>query len=443
MNSVRVKSLLRLISGREKQMKIEDVELLTGLSAKTIHFYEKQRLIDVQQDTDGNNEYEEYHISELQRLKVLNRLNISVSKIKELNDERITLKELLESSLKELDKRELVLDYKKMAIEVILKDIKKKQQVDFGKYSKDLDYIDNQEFSEQLGNLKRLGETSLVQQIINSLILSGPLLWFFFNISINNYDFIVVESFLSIISTIILTLSWQKFLKQPNKKIKGTGAILLSLVFTLVLVLGIYIGINMLQLVLFVPKDYLMYLFKEPYIKFIFFFEFEVLVILGFLVYKKIKVIQWQWTNDLYVYAKKHIGAITILNVVLLYICITGITVVTENKITDYNFYNIIGTNYSYDDITKVEAGFKGRTLNTFKGEAGEFYYFVTFNDGNKKNFYGASGNFEDTYLELEMFDKLIMGTGKVIKESSSDNYEFCNFDQKYIDRFLRIIENR
>lgn len=127
----------------------------------------------------------------------------------------------------------------------------------------------------------------------------------------------------------------------------------------------------------------------------------------------------------------------------LYYICVTSIIVVTKNQIKDYNFYNIRGTTYSYNDISKVQAGFKGKRFKIFKSHAGDFYYIINLKDGKKINLYQANSGFDDTYLELEIFDKLIMNTSKVQKESSKENYQFCDFDKRYVDRFLRIVENR
>ena len=62
--------------------------------------------------------------------------------------------------------------------------------------------------------------------------------------------------------------------------------------------------------------------------------------------------------------------------------------------------------------------------------------------DGKEINFYQASSSFEDTYLELEIFDKLIVDNGRAEKIASKENYELCDFDQRYVDRFLRIIDN-
>lgn len=423
-------------------MKIKDAELLTGLSAKTIRFYESEGLIYVKRDSNKYREYDEDNINELRRIKILRKIDVPISKIKELNQGKILLHDILEDELKELDESELDLERKKDTIEVILKELNKNSNIDLAQYYKEFEYIESDEFNELVGEIKELGQVSLATQILITLMLSGPLLWLFINISNNNYEFIAIESVLSIISTILLTLTWRGFLKQSNKKIKGTGSVLLSVLFTIVLSICTFIGISKLQEVIFVPSDYLMFVFKPPYTYLIFFFEIEILVVFISKVYKKVKSVEWKWAVQLFGFVKKNITATVILNIVLLYVCVTGITVVTKDHIVDYNFYNPTGSTYSYDDVAKVDVGFKGKSFNTFKGNAGDFYYNVSFKDGNRINFYQANSPFEDTYLELEIFDKLIMSTDKAQKESSSDNYELCYLDQKYIDRFLRIISS-
>ena len=39
-------------------------------------------------------------------------------------------------------------------------------------------------------------------------------------------------------------------------------------------------------------------------------------------------------------FIKKNKITAIVINIVLLYVCVTGITVVTEDKIVDYSFYN-------------------------------------------------------------------------------------------------------
>jgi len=424
-------------------MKIKDAELLTGLSAKTIRFYESEGLISVRRNSNTYRDYAEDNIKELKRIKILRQLEIPISKIREFKNGDLQLENILKEKLEELNKGELDIQSKKFTIEVLLKEVKKNPNADLDYYHDDFEYIKSEEFTEFLGEVKELSEISLTAQLFGTLMLSGPLLWLWLNITNKNYDSIGLNSIMAIFSTVILTLTWRKYLKQPNKKTKGTASVFLISILAIVLTISIFVGIGTLQEAIFVPKSYLMFIFKPPYSYFIFFYEIELIAFLISRVYKKIKNIELKWTVDFCNFVKKNIFVTIIINIILLYVCITGITVVTENKITDYSFYNPMGTTYSYEDISKVEAGFNGKKFGIFPKGAGEFYYTVFFNDGNKVNFYQANSEFEDTYLELEIFDKLLMDTGKAEKTSSKENYELCDFDQRYVDRFLRIIDNK
>ncbi len=424
-------------------MKIKDAELLTGLSAKTIRVYESEGLISVRRNSNAYRDYNEDNIKELKRIKILRQLEIPISKIREFKNGDLQLENILKEKLEELNKGELDIQSKKFTIEVLLKEVKKNPNADLDYYHDDFEYIKSEEFTEFLGEVKELSEISLTAQLFGTLMLSGPLLWLWLNITDKNYDSIGLNSIMAILSTVILTLTWRKYLKQPNKKTKGTASVFLISIFAIILTFAIFAGIGKLQEAIFVPKNYLMFMFKPPYSYLVFFFEVELIAFLISRIYKKAKNIELKWTVDLCNFAKKNIVVTILLNIALLYMCITGITVVTENKITDYSFYNPMGTTYSYEDISKVEAGFNGKKFGIFHKGAGEFYYTVSFNDGNKVNFYQANSEFEDTYLELEIFDKLIINTGKVEKTSSKENYELCDLDKRYVDRFSDIIDNK
>lgn len=424
-------------------MKIKDAELLTGIPAKTIRYYESQGLISVKRNSNTYRDYTENNITELRRIKILRKLDVPISKIKEFTQGEISLHYILQNEIKNLNEKEINLVRKKSTIEVLLKDLNKNPNLDLVQYYEDFEYIEGEEFNEMLYEIKELSEFSLSSVLLYTLMLSGPLLWLFTNISRENYEFIGVNSFAAIICTVLLTLTWRKFLKQPNKKFKGTVSLLLGLIIIIVLSIAIFVGITKLQENIFVPKDYLMFIFKPPYSYLFLFFEIELITLFTATLYKRVKNIEWKWANDLFNFIRKHIIATVIFNIFLLYVCITSITVVTKNQIVDYNFYNPKGTSYSYNDISKVRTGFKGKSLKIFQEHAGDFYYVVNFKDGKKINFYQANSPFEDTYLELEIFDDLIMDTGKAQKISSKDNHKLCSLDQRYIDRFLKIIENK
>ena len=431
-------------------MNIKEVGSLTGISENIIRSYEEQGLITINEDSINNSEYNynEENINELKRAEILRKLDIPISEIREFKEGRIALKNILENKFQELKSSKLRDDElnnidSKSIIEVILKDLRKKDNVKLEDYFEEVNYFESEEYTKLISDLKEFNTVSLATQIIYTLMLSGPLLWLPINISRGNSKFIVLNIILSIISVILLIFSWRKYLKQTKKKTKGTIPLLISMIVGIILTLAIFAGVAKLQEVIFVPKDYLMFMFKPPYSYMIFLFEFEIIAILVSKIYKKVNNIEWEWAFELIGFIKKNKITAIVINIVLLYVCVTGITVVTEDKIVDYSFYNPRGTVYYYEDISKVKAGFKGKLFNIFPKNAGDFYYKVTFKDEKEVNFYQAQSAFKDSYLELEIFDELIMNEGKAEKESSKENYEFCTFDQRYIDRFLRIVDNK
>lgn len=423
-------------------MNIKEAELLTGLSAKTIRFYESEGLIFVKRNLNGYRQYSEDTINELKKIKILRKLDISISQIKNFGENKVLLYDILKNRLKDLEENELSMEIKKNIIESMLKDLKKNPSVDLSLYFDDFQYIESEEVKEFMNDINELKKVSLSHQILKTLMLSGPLLWWFYNIFNHEYEFMIINSILVIVSTVILTLTWRKFLKQPDKKTRGTGYMLLILLLTIILSLSIFVIITKLQELLLVSKDYLMFNFKTPYCYIFLFFEIEIVAVFTSRLYKKIKNVEWKWAFQIFHFMRKNIIITAILNLILLYMAVMGITVVTKDQIIDYSFLNPKGTVYSYNDISKVETGFKGKRLKVFKGHAGEFYYIVNFKDGKKMNFYQSNSPFKDTYLGLEIFDKNIMQTGRVKKISSKRNYELCYFDSRYVNRFLRIIDN-
>ena len=64
-------------------MKIRDVAELTGLTAKSIRYYETKGLLEVQRDADNAyRNYTEENVSELKRIKLLRKSEICLIKIR-------------------------------------------------------------------------------------------------------------------------------------------------------------------------------------------------------------------------------------------------------------------------------------------------------------------------------------------------------------------------
>lgn len=424
-------------------MEIKDVELATGLLEDTIHFYESEGLIIIKRNSNLDREYDENNIEQLKYIKLLLKLNIPIYKIKELKNEKVSLKFILEEKMKELENDKINIEGKEDIIKDILKDISRKKVININEYIEDVECIEDGEYAELISDLDKIGQRSLIFQILITISLMAPILWFYLDIGEKNYSSIGLKGSLSIIVTVILTLTWKSYLQQKDKKISGTFGYILGIILVLVLTLLIFVGIDWLQFKIFVPNNYLMYVSKPPYNCGIFLFEIEVIIMIIVILYKirKSDSDEKEWACNLLSLLKRNIIKVVALNLVLLYMCITGITVITKDKIIDYNFYNPRGVEYTYEDITNINTGFLGKR-KLLQGNKGDFYYKITLKNKKTINLTDATSDFDDTYLELEIFDKLTLDKSGVTKVASKESYKSCDLDKRYVDRFLRIIEN-
>lgn len=424
-------------------MNIKDVELATGLSENTIHFYESEGLIIVKRNFDSDREYDEENIEQLKYIKLLLKLDIPISKIKKLKNKNISLKCILEEKMKELENDKINIEGKEDIIKDILKNINKKKDININEYLEDIECIENGEYAEIISDLDEIGQRSLSFQILITISLMAPIMWFYMDIEEKNYSSIGLKGSLSIMVTVILTLIWKSYLQQKDKKIGGTFGHILGIILAIILTILIFVGIDWLQFEIFVPNDYLMYIFKPPYSYTIFLFEIEVLIMIIAILYKirKVDSDEKEWACNLISFIKRNIIKVVALNLVLLYMCITGITVITKDKVIDYNFYNPRGVEYTYDDITNINTGFLGKR-KLLSGNKGDFYYKITLKNKKTIDLKDATSDFDDTYLELERFDKVVLDKSKATKVASNKNYKLCDLDKRFVDRFLRIIEN-
>ena len=74
-------------------MKIKEVEMQTGITKANIRYYESQGLISPNRESNGYRTYDESHVKELLRIKLLRSLGLSIESIKALSDGKTTLEE--------------------------------------------------------------------------------------------------------------------------------------------------------------------------------------------------------------------------------------------------------------------------------------------------------------------------------------------------------------
>ena len=87
-------------------MKINEVQKMTGLSVKTIRFYESKELLHVKRSQSRYREYSEDDITILQTIKLYRKCGLSIQDIYEILNDNIDVQEKLSQHIKLLRSQE-------------------------------------------------------------------------------------------------------------------------------------------------------------------------------------------------------------------------------------------------------------------------------------------------------------------------------------------------
>lgn len=275
------------------------------------------------------------------------------------------------------------------------------------------------------------------------LVALGPILWLFINISDKNYESLLVNIAFAIIGLAVLLFNIKVYLKEKNKG-KSTRREILRLIvdflFYIVLIVAMvilfiafYLGIIFIQEKLFIKGEYLTFMIKSPYSYLI----FLVLILVG----DKIRIIisKNEKGNEAKLPDKYRITLV----ILLIYILITSVTVVTEDGIYDYSFYNLKGDTYKFSDVQYVTTGFKHKGR-----DKGEFFYNIQFESGKKFKLAYPSMTQpgkqydDDTWQEYVYIDELIMNEGAK-KNSSEKGSKYVLMDKIYVNKLLKVVRNK
>lgn len=206
-----------------------------------------------------------------------------------------------------------------------------------------------------------------------------------------------------------------------NKKIHKLGLSIFILIATFIAFIIFYMGITIVQEKIFTNGDYITVMIKSPY-------SYLVFAILMLVVFNIVEINLMK--------SKKSIKYILPLMILALYIVITSATVITDEAIYDYSFYNLKGNKYNFSQVEHVHTGFKDSGRNK-----GEFYYNIELDNGKRlklahPSMIQPSSKYEDdTWQEYVDIDKHIMNAGA--KKYSS---EVC---EEYVDKLLWVIRNK
>lgn len=417
-------------------MRIKEVENATGLTAKAIRLYESKGLLHVRRESESD--YRDYTQEDVRRLKniaLLRQLDVPIRSIKDWTDGKCSIQEILRNvcEFTEGSKQEILLR-QKMAND-LLGEIDRYGEENLADHARELEELNS--ILDELGRIKRMQQGHLLRPVFATLYALGPvgmtLIW----LQMGKTELAVYGFVASLIGVLICAFSWNQY-RNVSKSERST----IGCLSTALMVLGaissmifVFIGVLSAQTALYVHDPSMIMVFRQPWSYLIFLFELEIIGAFQLLrkgVTLKLKPLLCA------------IMAALVLNGVLLYGCVTGVSVASDEGITRYSFWEPEGKQYRYEDIVHVETGFGGKFLGIPMRNTGTFYYKITYRDGTVENWGQCSSEREDedSWEWMIRLDERVMDSGAE-KSSNEENAEFCDMEQRYVDMLLRVIRNR
>ncbi|WP_162011281.1 MerR family transcriptional regulator [Streptococcus sp. S784/96/1] len=424
-------------------MQIKEVEKLTGLSSKTIRFYEEKGLLEVSRN--ANNTYRDYsedNVQTLKKIKIFRYFGFSVSNIVELLiQEESQVQVALENRIQDLYAEEENLVERRQLCQKFSKAYGDSDKID--DFNKIIDFKEADEFEELREVLVDSSVNSLWESILWTLVSLGPILTLFHRIATKNMEHLAWVAAFSLFTTVWIAWIWQSYFKnRRTKKVvvkrknrKEWLVIPLGLL-GLIMTLAVFAGASIL-LTQFLPDKWLFYESNH----------FWGLVMIGVIV---TSIIYWllQLFKVYDLFDNRYLRWGTAISCLLsIFLFLANTTVVTEQDIILYSPLNLSGKHYRYDDVKKIGVwyGDSHWQLST-NNRYGNFYYAIWL-DGKRvvlsqPNVNDDVNRFVDTYQELEEFDERLVKLG-IPKTASAKHADKNDYDEQYQKRFERIIKNK
>ncbi|HFI2432201.1 TPA: MerR family transcriptional regulator [Streptococcus suis] len=422
-------------------MQVKDVEKLTGLSTKAIRLYEEKGLIEVARNPlNDYRDYSEENVQQLRLIKLLRYFEFSLAEIKEI----LTLSEEdLRSALHEkqqgINHQAEELADKVDLLGQVVKDLGKKDDW-LEEAQESIAFVESGEFQDLKQDLEYALLPSIWMTLLQTLMASGPILWLFTRIQQGRQENLFLLAVVSLLATAWITLIWRDYLvtwwkhrdKIRQKNRSQAWWIPIGLI-SLVGGITYFVLVGWLTERFFLPSDWLFYEYSTGLGEVAIFF---IMAFLIFLLGKLARLVKLSWK-----YGLGLAGGCIMLSALL----ISTTTAVTKDQIININLL-APSKSYLYSDVKSIWTGFGTKLVTVNRAERqGEFSYQIQL-DGKKIVFMQPAVNQnlipDDTYIELEEFDRRLMNLG-IPKESSKEGSQYNDLDSHYLERFLRIVENK
>ncbi|MFM0779923.1 MerR family transcriptional regulator [Streptococcus suis] len=422
-------------------MQVKDVEKLTGLSTKAIRLYEEKGLIEVARNPlNDYRDYSEENVQQLRLIKLLRYFEFSLAEIQGL----LTLsEEELQSALREkqqgINQQAEGLVDKVDLLGQVVKDLGKKD--DWLEEAQDsIAFVESGDFQDLKQDLEDALLPSIWLTLVQTMMLSGPILWLFTRIQQGRQENLFLLAVVSLLATAWITLLWRDYLvtwwKHRDKVRQKNRSQAWWIPIGLISLMGgiaYFVFVGWLTETFFLPSGWLFYEYSIGLGKVSMVF---IMAFLVFLLGKLTRLVKLPWK-----YGWGLAGGCILLTALL----ISTTTVVTDSQIIDINLL-VPSKEYLYSDVKSVWVGFGTKVFTLDEAEKqGQFSYRIQL-DGKELVFMQPTSNrdlvTDDTYIELEEFDQRLMTLG-IPKESSAEGSQYNDLDAHYLERFLRIVENK
>ena len=244
-------------------MTIQEVSRLTGLSDKTIRYYETEGLIVVKRKANGYRSYTQDNIKTLNTIALLRYLTLSIQDVKNVLDNH-DLWGAVYSKLQEaikVDKRDL--EHK----ELVLKSLRNSNYEEISENSEGILASIGDEYIKAIDSFSY---PSLFDTIILTLILLGPILWMVVSVYSNVTINMKLALPLSLISMVLITLGWRKYHvgKAYQSKKANTFVSLVLLLVVIAVAIGSLVALSFGQGLLYTNSETLSYVSNHRFLMF-------------------------------------------------------------------------------------------------------------------------------------------------------------------------------
>lgn len=253
-------------------MKINEVEKQTGLTAKSIRFYEAKGLIEVSRNEENDYRfYTEENVRHLKRIKLLRYLEFSIEEIHHLQKLELSeIQRILQKQAEKFEDQEVLCDMKKELCASLSKDFDMENGM-VDEYDEAIEWLEKEEFSEFREVIKNFSCPSLVQMIVWTLVFGAPIVGLFINLRLHNGNpgLLTVSAVFALLGTVFLSLQWRNYIqkrKYQKARIKEKNKheiwIFPVMFIAIVMMVAFFLLVNDLVIALFAPVGWLFYEFQ-------------------------------------------------------------------------------------------------------------------------------------------------------------------------------------